>query len=230
MTTNTISTNKFIVGIIISILTASVISVGASSMLATGPQGPAGLQGETGIAGSQGATGPAGSTGATGATGPIGAKGTTGATGLTGATGPQGPPGITAIWSNYTYPYSSMFTLLTTPTSVCQVSLTAPANGAVHLLVTANAHTRSIDSGNRTYVQFGLGNSSDSANLYKITYDGIFAITSSEQYTRRSLMAQAVVNVTQGTSYNFYAVANEFYSWATTTMSDVYLTAVFYAT
>ena len=227
MTTNTISTGKFIAGIVIAILAASAISVGASTMLSTGPQGPEGLQGDMGPQGPQGETGETGATGPAGATG---SAGSTGAAGATGATGLQGPPGVAVIRSNYTYPFSSMATLSTAPSSVCQVSLTAPANGVVHLIVTANAHTRSQDSGNRTYVQFGLGNRSDSANLYMVTYDGIFMISNSEQYTRRSLTAQAVVNVTQGTTYNFYAVANEFYSWATTTISDVYLTAVFYAT
>ena len=123
-----------------------------------------------------------------------------------------------------------MATLSTTLQSVCQVRVIAPANGAVHLIVTANAHTPSYDGGDRTYVQFGLGNRSDQANLYKLTYVGTFMESATGMYTRRSLTAQAVVNVTQGTTYDFYAVANEFYSATTTSVSDVYLTAVFCAT
>ena len=93
---------KLIAGIIIAILAASAISVGASTMLAAGPQGPEGSQGDTGTQGPQGETGEAGESGAQGATGatgpqgstgPTGSQGPTGATGATGATGPQGPEG-----------------------------------------------------------------------------------------------------------------------------------------
>ncbi len=54
---------KFIAGIVIAILASSAISVGASTLLATGPQGPEGPQGpqgEQGIQGLKGDTGPAG--------------------------------------------------------------------------------------------------------------------------------------------------------------------------
>lgn len=90
MTTTSISTSKFIAGIVIAILVSSAISIGTSTMLATGPQGPEGpqgIQGETGDVGQQGATGLAGTTGSTGATG---ATGTTGATGSQGIHGEQG--------------------------------------------------------------------------------------------------------------------------------------------
>lgn len=208
------SITQFIVVVVIAVLVSSAVAAAISIMI-PGPEGPQGEKGETG------ATGPAGDTGATGAKGDKGD---------TGTTGPQGPPGVTAIWSNYTYPYSSMITLSATPQSVCQVKVTAPANGAVHLLVTANAHTFSYDGGDQTYVQFGLGNRSDQANLYMLTYVGTYMVSAADMYNRRSLTAQAVVNVTQGTTYDFYAVANEFYSTTTTRVSDVYLTAVFYAT
>jgi hypothetical protein len=101
-----ITMGKLIAGIVIAILASSAISVGASMMLAAGPEGPEGpqgdtgsqgLQGETGEAGAtgpRGATGPAGSTGATGATGPQGIQGIQGATGATGSQGIQGEPGI----------------------------------------------------------------------------------------------------------------------------------------
>ena len=98
-----LSTGTFVVGIIIAILVSSAISVGASMMLVTGPQGPAGPQGPQGI---------------TGDTGPQGATGPTGATGPQGPEGPQGPAGVTAFWSNYSYPYVDRVTLSTTPMSV----------------------------------------------------------------------------------------------------------------
>jgi hypothetical protein len=226
------SITQFIATVVIAVLVSSAVAAGISIMIPgpEGPQGPQGEQGDIGFKGPQGDTGATGATGATGPQGPKGDKGDTGATGATGATGPQGPPGVTAIWSNYTYPYSSMATLSTTPQSVCQVKVTAPANGAVHLLVTANAHTFSYDGGDQTYVQFGLGNRSDQANLYMLTYVGTYMVSAADMYNRRSLTAQAVVNVTQGTTYDFYAVADEFYSTTTTRVSDVYLTAVFYAT
>jgi lysophospholipase L1-like esterase len=58
------------------------------TLLALGPQGPAG------------ATGPAGPQGAQGVTGPQGATGQTGPTGPTGATGPQGAPGTVSGMPN----------------------------------------------------------------------------------------------------------------------------------
>jgi hypothetical protein len=82
--------------ILIAILASSAIAVGASMMLAVGPQGPEGPQGDTGLqgpAGSQGLQGETGAAGPRGATGPTGPKGDTGATGATGATGLQGIQG-----------------------------------------------------------------------------------------------------------------------------------------
>jgi hypothetical protein len=88
------TTGKLIAVIVIAILASSAVAVGASTMLAVGPQGE---QGETGPQGETGATGPAGATGATGATGAKGDKGDTGDTGsqgIQGIQGPQGEPGI----------------------------------------------------------------------------------------------------------------------------------------
>jgi hypothetical protein len=201
-----ITMGEFIAGLMIAIAVSSAISIAASTFLAVGQQGPQGEQGEQGLPGSQGET---------------------------GAPGPQGPPGVTGIWSNYTYPYPSSIALSTNPdnaTSVCQISLTAPENGSVHLIVTANAHTLDFEGGNQTNVQFGLGNVSNSANLYRVTYDGTYMISNASMRTRRNLAAQAVVNVTQGTTYTFYAVANEAYISTITSISDVYMTAVFYVT
>jgi hypothetical protein len=90
-----ITISKLIAGIIIAILASSAISVGASTMLATGPKGDTGPQGEQGIqgltgdTGLQGPIGPQGQQGIQGEQGPQGAKGDTGET---GDTGPQGPP------------------------------------------------------------------------------------------------------------------------------------------
>jgi hypothetical protein len=66
------ATGKLIAGIVIAVLAASAISVGASSMLAAGPEGPEGPQGDTGT---QGPQGPQGETGEAGATGPQGEQG-----------------------------------------------------------------------------------------------------------------------------------------------------------
>ena len=87
-----ISTVKFIAGILIAILASSAISIGASTMLFSGPQGPQGPKGETGATGP---AGPIGTTGAVGTTGPQGPQGTQGEMGATGDTGPQGAKGDT---------------------------------------------------------------------------------------------------------------------------------------
>jgi hypothetical protein len=85
--------------ILIAILASSAIAVGASMMLAVGPQGPAGSQGDTGPQGPAGPQGPQGETGVTGPrgvagpTGPKGDTGNTGPEGLQGAQGEQGPQG-----------------------------------------------------------------------------------------------------------------------------------------
>ncbi len=95
----TLSMSKLIAVVVVAILASSAIAVGASTMLAVGPQGPQGEQGDTGPQGPKGdtgTTGPAGATGATGATGAKGDKGDTGDTGpqgLQGDTGPEGAEG-----------------------------------------------------------------------------------------------------------------------------------------
>lgn len=83
-----ITMGKLIAGIVIAILASSVISVGASMMLITGPQG------ETGEQGPAGATGPAGPAGATGAIGDTGPQGLQGPQGIEGPIGPQGEQGV----------------------------------------------------------------------------------------------------------------------------------------
>jgi hypothetical protein len=89
-------TKGALVGVLImTILVASVLSVGASMMLAVGPKGDTGVIGIQGPKGDTGATGAQGPKGDTGATGPAGSTGATGATGATGIAGPQGPKGDT---------------------------------------------------------------------------------------------------------------------------------------
>jgi hypothetical protein len=91
MAAASITMGKFIAGIVIAILASSAISVGVSTMLITGSEGPQGLQGGQGPQGETGAVGPAG------ATGPQGAKGDKGDTGATGPQGQQGPQGESGI-------------------------------------------------------------------------------------------------------------------------------------
>jgi hypothetical protein len=88
-----VSTGKLITLIVIAILASSAISIGASTLLAVGPQGPQGEQGEQGVQGPKGDMGDTGPQGAVGATGAQGEKGDKGDTGETGETGLQGPPG-----------------------------------------------------------------------------------------------------------------------------------------
>jgi hypothetical protein len=96
MATVTLSMGKIVALIVIAILASSAISIGASTLLAVGPQGPEGPQGEQGEQGPQGLKGDTGDTGpqgTAGATGLQGEKGDKGDIGETGATGPEGPPG-----------------------------------------------------------------------------------------------------------------------------------------
>jgi hypothetical protein len=83
---------KLIAVIVIAILASSAIAVGASTMLAVGPQGEMGPQGYDGSQGIQGEQGPQGETGPAGPAGPTGATGAKG--GIQGEQGPQGIQGI----------------------------------------------------------------------------------------------------------------------------------------
>ncbi len=87
MTAASLTMGKFIAAIVIAIIASSAISIGVSTQLMTGTQGP---KGDTGPQGPQGDTGDTGATGPQGATGAAGAAGATGATGATGAQGEQG--------------------------------------------------------------------------------------------------------------------------------------------
>jgi hypothetical protein len=97
VTAVSLTMGKLISIILITILASSTIAVGASMMLAVGPEGPQGETGPQGSAGPQGPQGVAGPAGAAGAAGATGATGPAGADGEDGATGPQGPQGEPGI-------------------------------------------------------------------------------------------------------------------------------------
>ena len=211
MATVSVSMGKLIAGIVIAIVAASAISIGASTLLAIGPQGPAGSegeQGETGDTGARGATGPEGPRGATGATGPE---------------GPQGPPGATVV--NYT----DIYTTGSIPNSTTlqgNVSITAPANGTVHLLLTGTVYMR-----NNNTVYLGIGDRPTYYNL-DYAYAGVFSGGSGLEAFRYSMTSQAVVTgLTQGNTYTFYMLTNRGHdSTDSIRFYNVWLTAVFYAT
>lgn len=184
---------KFVAGIVIAILAASAISVGVSTILITGSQGP---QGETGPQGPQ------------------------------GEQGPEGPPGIGVIEYNDTYAQTSFGVLTTTPTNLANVTLTAPADGYVHLTLTALART----GGDSTAVILGLGTTINSTDLY-YTYAGVSEGTGT-LYTLWPMTAQAVVSVTEGNSYTFFATGYKSPLAATESVYLWYpsLIAVFYPT
>jgi hypothetical protein len=174
----TFTMGKFIAGIVISILVASVVSVGVSTLLITGPEGPEGPQGEQGVQGEQGAQGEAGPAGATGATGPqgaTGAKGDTGDTGLQGPQGEQGPyaPDYDSGWVDIADKNGAYFTLthnLASTDVIVEVTGKATVDGGAH-----QRHyglTGHIPGFTQTYG----GTSSDVGYCVVETGDGGFAI------------------------------------------------------
>lgn len=186
---------------------------------ATGPAGPAGPAGPTGATGATGPAGPAGPAGATGATGPAGPAGPQGEQ---GPAGPQGPPGITIVhWDSSNSKTS--FLLSTDPVNVAVIGFIPPANGVVHLVVTAVAQT----NGDSTDVRLGLA--SGGVELYHTTAGK--PLGTGTETTWWPITAQAMVPVTAGTSYLFYAIAyqgpNPMYS---AVLWYPYLTGVFYQT
>jgi hypothetical protein len=226
MAAATITTGKLIAGIIIAILVSSAVSIVVSTQLIPGREGPQGLTGATGATGAAGA---AGATGATGPAGPAGAAGAAGATGATGATGPQGPigpqglPGVTVVNST---DIGYVADLTYDPVNLGNVSITAPADGTVHLVVTGW-----VQMYNNNTVRFGLGTYPGSFDLGSIQ-DGVLYVGSTTELARHSLTAQAVYSVTEGNTYTFYATA-----WRQTyddspqmSLNQVYLTAMFFAT
>jgi hypothetical protein len=191
---------------------------------ATGATGASGLQGPAGATGATGAAGATGATGATGPQGPAGATGTTGATGPQGPQGIQGPPGATIVRYNQT---TSGYNLDGSAIGWIVVSLTAPANGVIHLIATANCEI----NGNHTILQFGLGNNFTTTNIRNVYVGIVDNLASSSSFTEWTPTAQATVNATSGITYQFYALA---YRWSGSTdiihIYSVDLTAIFYAT
>ncbi len=150
----------------------------------------------------------------------------TGQQGPQGETGPLGPPGIGVIEYDDTYAQTYFGVLTTTPTNLANVTLTAPADGYVHLTLTALART----GGDSTAVVLGLGTTVNSTDLY-YTYAGVTEGTGT-LYTVWPMTAQAVVSVAEGNSYTFFATG---YKSSTAAAQSVYLwypslIAVFYPT
>ena len=213
--------SKLIALIVIAIVASSAIAVGASTMLAVGPQGPQGEQGETGPQGPKGDTGDTGDTGATGATGATGETGPKGDTGDTGPQGPQGPAGATVVGYNDTHTTLDIV-LTTSEETVANVSLTAPANGSV--LVSVSSWV--VVYGDDSYVYLGVGVDDESDVYY--TWAGTSTGTGT-QNVWYPMNAQAVFPVIEGTTYNF--TTTSYYGGNNgATMGGIYMTAVFYQT
>jgi hypothetical protein len=189
---------------------------------ADGAQGPKGDTGATGATGAQGAKGDTGLTGASGATGPTGPTGATGAAGATGATGPRGPAG-TGVIVNYNDTYANGYVRLTVDyKTVSNVSFTAPSAGYVVLNVNAMA-TMDEDT---TIEALGLGTSVDAYPTICHTFAGPASSEGSTTYYPITL--QAVVPVTEGSSYNFCANAWIMTALQPTDLYNIYMTAIFY--
>jgi hypothetical protein len=225
----------------------------------TGATGPAGLQGpkgDTGATGSAGSTGPAGSAGATGAAGPPGAAGANGATWWNGTVVPasslgsngdfylnlansdvynkvsgawtkvaniKGAAGATVISSGYLtsglLDYSS--------TDLGNVTLTAPAAGTVHVVITASLISRNDSaymwlSSNATgysgSVRAGASINGVAANeygYYSLTAQGVYTVAANNHYYFKAY-AYRQSNINDAQCYEY--------------LSNVYITAIFYAT
>lgn len=229
-------------------LTGSRGEIGATGP--TGPIGPTGATGPTGVKGDTGATGTNGATWLTGTGAPPPSLGTNndfyfdtassdvynkasdvwvkvsnlrGATGLTGVkgdTGQQGRPGATV--TNYTnIGYVGMLSYA--GSNIGNVAITAPVNGSIHITLTGYVQMFKNNS-----CLFGIGSNPGLTDL-DVTYAGISTAGSTSEQTMYSLMSQAVVPVTEGNTYVFYASG---YKWdfddsAAMTLNSVKLTAVF---
>ena len=150
-----ITTLVFVIGLIVAILVASLISVGIVTL---------GLVGK-------GEKGDKGDTGATGATG------STGATGLTGATGATGPAGISGAVVNNIGDSSD---IPTTATNLGTVTVNASANGYVFVIATAYL----VTLGDNATCWFGLGTTTGSFNL-DVTHAGVLdgTVTQRREYS-----------------------------------------------
>lgn len=218
MATVSLTMSKLMAVIVITILASSAISIGVSTMLITGPEGPQGPQVETGATGATGLQGPKGDIGATGQTGPSGPSGPTGST---GPQGEQGPSGVTVV--NYT-DIGSVSNVTYNSMDSGTVSITAPVNGTVHLFLTAVLYTY---KNNSCYI--GIGSSPSSYSL-DWTYSGMLDGPGDERI-RFSMTSQGVTNVTQGSTYTYYASCRRnLNDHQQLNLQQVKLTAMFYAT
>ncbi len=176
MATISISMSKLIAGIVIAVLASSAISVGVSTILITGLQGPEGPQGPKGDAGLQGPEGPQGERGETGAIGPAGEMGATGATGPQGIPGPQGPylPDYDSGWINITDKAGQYFNIthnLNYGDILVDIVGKTEADGGVH-----QRHLGLTSWPGWTKTYGGTGNDEDEAYSVVQTFDGGFAL------------------------------------------------------
>jgi hypothetical protein len=203
-TTKGVTTVVFVVGLAAAILIACLISAGISSFLAVGQKGEKGDVGDTGPTGATGPAGPTGAMGPTGATGATGATGPAGAAGTTGSQGPQGiqgPPGTTTVNS------SSILFLNATlnPTSITNVTITAPANGVV--IVTFHVGYVQMYNNNSCGIYLGTSATSPNWNNLDIAYHGTTNAGPTNEKVFFDITAQAAYPVTAGNKYIFYATA-----------------------
>ncbi len=211
--TKGITTIVFVVGLVVAILAASLISAGLSSLLIVGQIGEKGDKGDTGTSGATGPAGPKGDTGSTGATGPSGASGATGATGSagpkgdTGATGVQGPQGIQGLPGITTVNSSNILFVNATvnPTPITNVSITAPANGVV--IVTFHVGYVQMYNNNSCGIYLGTSSTSPNWNNLDIAYHGTTMTGPTNEWVFFDMTAQAAYPVTSGNTYTFYATA-----------------------
>jgi hypothetical protein len=119
---------------------------------------------------------------------------------------------------------SSSTSVTTSPVSILSVTITAPANGFVHLLATGAAHF----SSDGAFVWYGLGTTSGGYNLAKtLAGDGLAGTKTTYWYD--SMTVQAVASVASGYTFTCYATI---YKQGTPNveLTDAYLSAIFYAT
>jgi len=155
----------------------------------------------------------------------MGATGATGYTGATGASGPRGPAGPTGslgvvVMYNDTYAHS-FISLSTDYKTVANVTLAAPSNGYVVLSVNAMADL----SGDSTIAGLGLGMTSDAYPNLSYIFAGP---TGAETTTYLPMSVQAVVPVTAGNSYTFFAIGCLVQAWHPADLYYIYMTGVFY--
>ena len=224
-----ITTVVFVIGLVVAILVASLISGGVSSLGFVGQKGEKGDKGDTGVTGANGATGATGATGTPGATGPAGTTGAIGSTGATGSQGPQGiqgPPGITTVNSS-----SILFVNATVnPTPITNVTITAPANGVV--IVTLNVGYVQMYYNNSCGLYLGTSPTSPSWNNLDICYHGTTITGPTNEWVMFDMTAQAAYPVTSGNKYTFYATALRYLGpdYSTMYLGSIRLIAAFSAT